>query len=240
MQELKSTTDYDRFLFRKDNRAAINKTHVQRLANSIKSRNLLELRPITVNSDMEVIDGQHRLLAAKQLGVPIYYVQEASLTPKDVIALNVAQNWRSMDYLNYYCQNDYHEYKKLAEFMRTNNLTIKVALNITMGQSHENHDKFRSGGYVFSMDVSDEGMDICWDTIAYIRKMNGYSNYTNSSKFWSSLLKLVRHTNFDPVKWRENLSKMVERVGPRISQQEYLKMLMDIHNWRNTNKVDLE
>ena len=37
------------------------------------------MRPIVVNKKMEVMDGQHRLMAAKQLGVEIYYQEEKNL-----------------------------------------------------------------------------------------------------------------------------------------------------------------
>src|SRR5437868_13330592 len=95
------TTDYEKFVFRKDNRAKICKEHVDRLIKSIKITNLLQWRPIEVNSAMEVLDGQHRLLAAKALGVPIYYKVIDNATPESIILMNVHKNWGMGDYLNY-------------------------------------------------------------------------------------------------------------------------------------------
>lgn len=239
MPETQMTSQYDIFKFRKDNRESINQAHVKRLADSISARNLLELRPISVNAKMEVIDGQHRLLAAQMLGVPIYYMQDKKLSSADIILMNISQPWGQMDYLNYYCSNDFEEYKKLASFMKKNGISIKIALNITMGHKRDSYNKFKLGQYTFSEEDFNDHIDICWETIDYIKKMNGYSSYTQSSRFWAALLIMIRHTNFDANKWRDNLKRMVERCTAKATQADYLRLFMDIHNWRNNSKLEL-
>jgi len=239
MQDVRMTSEYDQFKFREDNRETITQSHVKRLAASIQARNLLEMRPISVNADMEVIDGQHRLLAAKLLGVPIYYVRNFELTPSDIIIMNVAQTWGQGDYLNYYCKNHYPEYIKLKEFMVENGLSLKIALNISMGCAREMYLNFKDGKFKFNKEHFESYINICWETIEYIRRMNGYSPYTDSARFWGALLILIRHANFDAAKWKDNLSKMVERITAKASKQDYLKMFMEIHNWRNNSKVEL-
>lgn len=239
MYEIKKTNDYSIFNLRTDNRATINQSHVRRLAESIKSNNLLELQPISVNGNMEIIDGQHRYLAAKSLGVYIYYIQNSQLTASDIITMNVSQPWGQMDYLNYFCINGYPEYLKLAEFMKSHAISIKIALSITMGHKKDSFIKFKQGLYTFNAEDFNQHIDICWETIDYIKKINGYSSYTHSSRFWAALLIMIRHVNFDATKWRENLKRMVERCTAKARQDDYLKMLMDIHNWRNNAKVEL-
>lgn len=239
MSYIKCTTDYDKFKFREDNRASINQSHVRRLAESIKARNLLDQRPIAVNGDMEVIDGQHRLLAAKILGTPIYYVMNDELKASDIILMNISQPWGQMDYLNYYCKNNYPDYMKLKKFMADNGITIKIALNITLGRSKGNYIKYKEGNYKFNEEDFSRDISICWETIETIRKMNGYSNYTNSARFWSALLILIKDANFNADRWRENIKRMSERFTAKARKEDYLRMFMDVHNWRNNNKVDL-
>ena len=85
---IQKTKDYEMFKFRDDNRP-LSQPHLKALIDSIKSKNLLEMRPIQVNAQFEVIDGQHRIAAAKALGVDIYYQVEESLNPEDIIRLNI-------------------------------------------------------------------------------------------------------------------------------------------------------
>lgn len=236
---IKMTSDYDIFKFREDNRVAVIQSHVQKLADSIKSRNLLELRPISVNSEMEVMDGQHRLLAAKLLGVPIYYRQDNELQPSDIILMNLSQTWKQSDYLNYYCKNNYPEYLKMKEFMKKNNISIKIALGITCGHNKDVFSNFKNGNFKFNEEEFNSDIDICWDTIEYIKQMRGFSPYTHTSRFWKSLLILIRHVNFNAVKWRDNLKKMIERFTSKASQDDYLMLFLEVHNWNNKKKVEI-
>ncbi len=230
------TNDYSLFKFRGDNREKIERTHIDRLKESIKSRNMLELRPIVVNQEMEIIDGQHRLIAAKELGVDIYYQVKEDFKAEDIILMNISKTWGVGDYLNYYCQNGHEEYLKLREFIKEKGITLRVALVITMGKSKNRMTEFKHGQYQFIAKEFGDTFDICWDTIHYIKKMQNVQ-YVHSGKFWKALIIIINSPEFDREKWMENLKKMIDRVGPRVTTQEYVKMLADIHNWRSHSKI---
>ncbi len=236
---INKTKDYDLFTFRDDNREKIDQAHVKRLSESIKSRNLLELRPIIVNDKMEVIDGQHRLLAAKLLGVDIFYQQENKLSASDIIRMNISKPWTMGDYLNFYCHHQNDEYIKLKNFMTKHNLILKVALNISMGGGKSEYYGFRMGEFKFDEENLDIELDVCWDTIHYIKKMNGFSPYTSSSRFWKALLKLVRHPEFDEQKWRSNMQKMIDHFCPKARTEDYIDLIQRVYNWHNTSRIKL-
>ena len=65
------TKEYSKFKFLKGNRD-INESHVKRLMISFQIHYLLTI--LIVNDHFEIIDGQHRFLAAKNLGLPIIYL----------------------------------------------------------------------------------------------------------------------------------------------------------------------
>lgn len=236
---IKNTTDFDLFKLREDNREKIDRGHVRRIKSSIECKNMLWMRPISVNKDMEIMDGQHRYLAAKELGVPIYYEMERQLESKDIILMNIAKSWSSNDFLNYYCLNGYVEYLKLQKFMKENDLTLKIALALSMGQNHEYFNKFKLGEYVFDEASSNHEMKICWSTINFIKRINGFSSYTRSSRFWKAMLILIKHHAFELKRWMANLEKMVNRFGPRARHIDYLKLIMDVYNWKQVIKIDL-
>lgn len=236
---IKKTKDYDIFILRDDNREKIDRPHIQRLCESIKSRNLLEFRPIVVNEKMEVIDGQHRLFAAKALDVEIYYQVESKLDAPDIVRMNISKAWTMGDYLNFYCQHDYEEYKKLAEFMKKHSLTLKVALTIALGQSKLGYYEFKRGEFKFEECSENVDLDICWETIHYIQKINGYAQYTYTNRFWKAMLKLVKHPNFDAKKWKSNVEKLVSNFCPKARADDYVIMVQNIYNWRNNAKIHL-
>lgn len=234
---ISKTKDYDMFVFRNDNREKINQAHVKRLAQSIKSRNLLELRPITVNDKMEIIDGQHRLLAAKLLGCEVFYQKENKLDPIDIIRMNVSAPWGMSDYLNYYCKHDFPEYKKLAEFMKKNSLPIKIALSIALGKAHLGFYQFRMGEFKFRDEPSEIELEICWNTINCIKKHNGFSAYTGAGKFWKGLFKIIRHPNFNKDTWYSNMQKMTSNFCQKSRAEDYVHLMQTIYNWNTLFKI---
>lgn len=236
---LSKTKDYDIFKFREDNREKIDKNHVQKLVESIKSRNLLDLRPIIVNKDMEILDGQHRLLAAKQLGVEIYYKKQVNFGSEEILIMNISKSWTCGDYLNYYVKNGFSEYIKLKNFMNKNNLNLKVALNISMGRIKAKYKDFKEGKFSFKEEDLENVLDVCWETIGLIKKSNGFSPYCSSNRFWKALLMLTNHEDFNINIWRENIKKMVERFNAKATTNDYIRLILDIYNYRNPNKISL-
>ena len=235
---IEKTKEYDKFKLREDNRASIDWRHVEKIAASIKLRNLLHLRPIQVNGSMEVIDGQHRLLAARRLGEEIYYEVKKELKEDDMIILNNSKSWCTWDYLNYFSRKN-EDYQKLKEFVEKFDLQLTVALKLFQISDHHSYGKFKRGEFKYDQRFLHTELDNCLETIHYIRKQLGSTRYLNTAKFWVPLISLVSHKDFDMEKWMANLEKMIERMGPRVSQKDYRIMLFDIYNWRNMNKLNM-
>ena len=123
------TSDYSIFQKHSSNRN-IDKSNLNKIINSIKARNLLYLRPIIVNKNFEIIDGQHRLEAAKYLELPVFYQIQPEAVDEDIILLNDnMKRWTIDDYLNYYLSKGNIEYTKLNEFIKKYTPAIKTRVN---------------------------------------------------------------------------------------------------------------
>lgn len=89
-------------------------THVRRLAKDIQSRNLLHLFPIIVNSNLEIIEGQHRHAAAMEIQVPLYYIVDDKIKRSDIAAINSnRKSWTGKDYVRHYAEEGNKGFKKL-------------------------------------------------------------------------------------------------------------------------------
>jgi len=231
MTKTLKTQDYSLFKLIRKNRAYIRESHLKHLKESILSKNLLEYRPIIVNENYEVLDGQHRLMVAKELNIPIYYQIEDSLEHIDIIRLNVAQAWSFEDYLNYWCEERNQEYLKLREFMKKNELSLKVAMSILIGSKRNAYNDFKAGKFVFLGEEHNKDIEVCHQTIDIIRKFTGDHAFFKTTKFWKALIILVKHQNFNEEQWFKNLPKMVSQITQKISTEEYLASFLYIHNW---------
>lgn len=131
--QILETTDYDQFVFLKENRQ-IKQGTVLQLTKKILRNNLLWCNPIQVNERLEVVDGQHRLVVAKTNKLPIYYIVCDGLTIKDVRDLNEARlNWSARTYVDSFAAEGKPDYLWLSEFMSNNGISLSVAVLFVFG-----------------------------------------------------------------------------------------------------------
>lgn len=115
LNQVLETNDYSKFAILQGNRQ-VNKLHVKRLKDSFKESYLLS--PIIVNQNYEIIDGQHRYYAAKELELPLRFIFCNDYSLKEVQLLNTnSSNWKKEDFLKGYCDLGYPEYLKFRKFM---------------------------------------------------------------------------------------------------------------------------
>ena len=118
------TKDYNKFNTFKENRP-INLKHVKNLIDSIKKFGLLE--EITINENYEIIDGQHRFLALKELFLPIEAKVKKGYNLDSVIPCNLTRiGWSLKDFLNYYARMGIKDYLLLEDV-----LSLEKELSIT-------------------------------------------------------------------------------------------------------------
>lgn len=128
---VQETRDYARFSLMELNRD-VNRQHVERLKKSFKRDYLLA--PILVNENFEIVDGQHRFTAAKEMGLPIRYVVANGYTIEHVKMLNhEGRNWSVMDHFMSYAKAGLPAYvntaKLFSKYESIANSTISVIVH---------------------------------------------------------------------------------------------------------------
>ena len=104
ISNVKSTTNYSQFKDVLGNREVL-PNKLLRLQQSIMENDKLAANPIIVTPELAVIDGQHRLQAAKNLNKKIYYLIDQKACDEDIILYNTARsNWSLDEFLFYYQQ----------------------------------------------------------------------------------------------------------------------------------------
>lgn len=238
-----STKDYSIFTLRKDNRK-IDTGHLNKLIKSIESKNMLDLRPILVNSDYEVIDGQHRLHAAKFLSVPIFYQIQEDSSANEMRLMNISKAWCLFDYLNFYVKNGYGHYVRFDNFCKKHNLNFWVVLSLSQNlykneKTKSLRTKFKEGNFIFEEDRVKQNFDVCHETVSMIRKLKGPCSFTQSSKFWTSLNDISNHENFDKKRWLKNLERFIDKMTPKVCYHDYLRLFMEIYNWKSESRIEM-
>lgn len=99
--KIRSTMQYSMFRFIDGNRDA---SHAAKIKKSIEEVGLL-VCPVLINENWEIIDGQGRFTACKELNLPVYYVMQKGIGIEEVRKMNsVSSNWKTGDYVHSYTE----------------------------------------------------------------------------------------------------------------------------------------
>lgn len=167
-----STYDYDSFKKLQGNRDVFDERK-KLIKASIEERGWIR-NPIVVNKHMEIIDGQGRFEALRELSMPIEYVIAEDADINDCIALNLKQkNWTSKDFVDCYCKEGNRNYLILNDAIKKYpNLSISVLCVICgseLSESGPTLNKIKSGAFEISdIDNLYERLDFvscCFDVL---------------------------------------------------------------------------
>ncbi len=234
---IESTIEHGAFKTLEGNRK-ISENHVKNLMEFIKKRNLLKYNPILVNENYEIIDGQHRLEAAKALKIPVYYILGEGLSYKDAGVLNAcSDDWEFKEYLDIYLKNGHEEYIKLYNFKKVHNLNLKRFQYLMSKEQKQIFDeKFKVGTFVIIDDlneISDKIKKID-GIIEFLEKIVLIENkrFLYTDNFWRALYLFLIKKDIDPEKFKEKISVKYQSVTPMSGYKDYIKMFLDIYNWK--------
>ncbi len=236
--KVEETIDYDLFKRHESNRD-VNEKQVLALMKSISEKNQLKSKPILVDDDGNIIDGQHRLEAAKRLGIPIPYCIDPHANINDIVRLNNNQDeWKASDYLKHYATNGSPEYVKLKNFIDSQKMSLNIALQLLNGQrSMHFHRKFKQGDYIFpSEEEYQEALERnnrIKEVIEFIKKRtSGNKSYLDRVTFYSALVNFYNITSFSHEVFMHKLSQRLNLMSPRTRECDYAVLFKEIYNFK--------
>lgn len=208
--------------------------HVAELMRQIEEENLLIAHPILVNEFGGLIDGQHRLEAARRLNVPIFFYIVPQLTAKHLSKLNSLQrNWAVADYVH--SHNNSPAYKVLEEYAERYDLSISQTLAL-LGYSSGADRQALKNGSLSELSVDDRlAADRAGAISKYLRESCGVDKgRATTKKFLAALRTLVKSPDYDESVLRQKLKVKTVPVCSKTS--EYLSELVKVYNFKNSKK----
>ena len=251
VNQVNSTNDYSKFKIMKGNRN-VNKLHVKRLKESFKEKYLLT--PIVVNQDYEIIDGQHRFQAAKEMNLPVNFIICNDYSLKEVQLLNTnMKNWKKEDYLNAYCDLGYPSYLKFREFMYDypdfglSAVEVILTQNIASAK-HRSSKIFKSesnkkGSYAIRYfqegDLEIPDYDLSVEHAEKILMLKPYYDGYNRALFVRAIIGIFRIEYYSHSRFIARLSSNPNALEHCSNITQYKLMIEDIYNYRSREKVSL-
>lgn len=229
------TNNLDKFVLMGGNRE-ISQSHVNKLVASITNNNMLDANPIMVTGDGVVIDGQHRLEAAKQLGVPISYViVQGDLRVVQALNSN-AKQWSISDYVESYIELGRGEYSALKDFKNKWGVGFTMAAALLMGKYNGDGDKareIRNGTFKI--------VDVDWANLV-MEWVDSFSEYADNvvrrnRSFISAVIVLMESKKITLTKLKHKLTVYAKPLVRYNSRADYMRQIEEIINFKSKSQM---
>jgi len=204
---------------------------------------------------MELIDGQHRLLAAKKSSSSIYYIIVSGYHLSEVQVLNLNQkNWTKTDFMEGYADMGIESYIKLRDFvleysdfnltnciaMCANRVTDASDISQKFRPQNLTEDKFYKQKHVFQEGTwIGKDFDIARENANKIRTLKHLYEGYNRSTFVQAMLGLFNNENFNFLQFKQKLKMQTQKMKDCTTVSQYRSLIEEIYNYRNKNKVNL-
>lgn len=204
------TTDYSVFHTLQANRP-VSETHVRSIIKSIEDDGswLLD-EPILVNEDMEVVDGQHRLAAHKQLDLPIYYTVATGIGVERAHAMNkIRRNWTILDWAESYANDgnlNYQRWLKLLEENDTWTPAILIAACDDKPLRKGLHGEFRGG----ELQLPEDYIPVVQSRMNNLDELAELAPSFVTTTAARYVLQIFTHPKYD----QERMATRMQEVGP--------------------------
>ena len=222
------TYDYKIFKRIKGNRI-VNNSHVKNLAKSMKEKYIPQ--PITVNENMEIIDGQHRFAATEKLNLPIYYQVINGSTIGDVQRLNTnTKDWKSTDYLNMFCERKFKDYLIFKDFMKEYKFSLETTMSLLLHTHNIDRPQsadFKNGNFkIKSLILAEKNAN-------KILQIKPYYKGWNRRAFARAMLILFKIEEYNHAVFIKKLKYCSHMLQHKLNTPIYLSTIEEIYNFNS-------
>jgi hypothetical protein len=232
---IQESLDYDKFSFLPNNRDIDPKLKESLKQAMIDFPVISRMLPLIVNEKLQIIDGQHRYVAAQELGYPIIYIVIPGIGIEVARSMNiVGKHWSPVDYAESYAKEGNRNYQIYLEcrdeYGLPHNVTI-VAL--AGGQNKGVNTPFKQGKF----EVFDEERARLW--LGRLIEVDSLVPIPMISAFAYALIQCFKNDSFNYAVFRK---KLALPAGSALVRQyatirDYILMVEDIYNSYMKNKI---
>lgn len=228
--EIYDTTDYGLFRRLKGNRDVTNK-RVSIIKESIMQVGYIS-NPIIVNENMEIIDGQGRAEALRQLGLPIEYRIVPGLGIVECRAMNLKPTgWSINDFVKSYAEygnENYIRLKKIADKCGLGyTLVYSLCKNCVYGGAAVQGD-IREGTFTLDIKTAKKVEDLCEYLVEFkdIQKKIG----GRKELFYGTIGWIALQDGVDRERLRISVTQQANTISPMAKTEPSLRELSQVYN----------
>lgn len=236
---ISETKDYSVFVSH-DHQQPMSDLHVRRIMESMKSSGFWKSKPISVVQDGDnliVCDGHHRVAAAKQLNIPVFYVvEEPDMFGRIGIANTTVRIWHTRSFVKMYADTGNLHYVELASYLEKG-IPLKHAASMLRGESSHSFNcgkDVRRGAFRVKTRTSIDTV------VRFLDEVGPVCNAVKSSIFIEALSSLLFVPEFDVQTLRNRIMANPLQLQKCNNRHQMISQLEEVYNFRAREKVPLK
>lgn len=240
--KIQISKDYSKFYNSSENRNVnLKSAHARQLRRSLKSQGWIPSFPMSVfrngKSGYKILDGQHRFAIAREIGMPVKFVEVDQ--EFEISHINEMQKgWSLLDYLERWKKAGKKEYFELEEFIDNHpSVDLGTSISLLSNVSGSSSLKpFKLGK--FKITKASRGM-------AY-RIANAYEKIVTENKeakhrnHIRAITKCVKVDEFDIDRLVDQYKKYSYMIQSYSKIEDWLDLMQEIYNHRMHTKIPLK
>lgn len=225
---VQSSTDYDQFQFIDANRE-LARGHIETLKNAFEEvGNLTRVQPILVNDQYQIIDGQHRFIACKELGLPIYFTMVDGLGVREARSMNILhKNWDSDDFARSYALTGDTNYQTYLDLKDDYGFAHSILLYAINGTDIKGSFKgFREGNLVIGdLPTIRKRLDI-------LASIGEHTSLVSNREFGQSIIRISETEGYDHKRMLTKLAAHADTLKRMGTMEDNIRQLEDVYNYK--------
>lgn len=237
--ELKQTKDHGLFAHN-EYQQPMSEAHVASLIESMNKYGFLPSKPLTVVDEgqwLRVIDGHHRLEAAKRGGFSVFYIVESKSKASSIGDINrVVRKWSNLSFAKMYALKGSADYIELLQYVNRG-IALKQASSLLVGQAaHSGNvgESVQDGTFKIKtrriIDSLLNVFDVCEESAPAVK----------SRVFVEAFSTLYFVDQFDPSLLAKKILTNPRMMVKCATREQMIDVIDEIYNFRNHAKVPLK
>ena len=241
-RKIQISKEYSKFYNSSENRDVdLKSAHARQLRKSLKSHGWIPSFPMSVFKNgkygYKILDGQHRFAIARELGMPVKFVEVDQ--EFEISHINEMQKgWALIDYMRRWQKAGKKDYYKIQEFIDTHqniDLGTSIALLSHLGVGSQNK-AFKLGDFK----IANENRELAYKVAKVYEDIVSLNKDAKHRNHIRAIIKCVHIKEFDLDRLLDQHKKYSYMVQSYSKTEDWLELIQDIYNHRMHTKIPIK
>ncbi len=200
-------------------------------------KNFMKEFPGIVDDNFIILDGQHRFMACRNLGLPFYFRVADKLTIDNVADVQLNAGWSTMDYIHAFVNQKNPDYIIVHRFIKKYKMPPTTTVMLLSGKYEDSGSGLRKTGFyegLFKVRSEDWAHKVA-EAAGEFGRLGFRTPYNRG--FISALSKVMKTEGYSEVQMYEQMKSYgANLLRPQINTELYIRNLEELYNYKRSEK----